>query len=644
MPSNNTNHRSTSSHPTREKTKKAKKKAKDKSIKPKKSSKNEVPKVTKNDAPKIRIAALQEYEDISPATGEESDSEIDRAAKIVQRSPSLAGTSGSKKNRSEKKKRKKSKGTPKEKGHKHKISKRKRSPSPSGKHESVSESVHSPISPVTSKEEHWSASPVSNIKESKHGKGAMDEQSHSSKNDMEPAKKKSKIHKKHREKTAESPVLPRAYQPKELHTPSPYRSPGQIRSVSPEKQSTHRRSRSPMRKKSPLSNKSGRRHYRSPSRSPYRMQNRPYLSPYRSPFRSPPYRSPYRSPPGYKSPYYSSPYRSPPLVHWSPRRSPGYRGKQGQTLRQERGHSRSRSSSPRKLIRSAIKAMKSKSEVLKQVPKSWQYSETESDNKHSFRKNLTSYKKHETSHRKSPVRRKEHNSLGDRSKEERTYREKSQSSSSSSLSKRKDLKVDTKSEPVETMSLVSLPVRTSLPQPPPLPPPPPAQTDGETIEEVKPPLPSEKLEVPLPDKMDNEVVVAPPLPDVEPPPLPPEDDAPTQPALPPLPLPPVLPSLPDESPGSESSRESDIGKELTTAAVDSKPTTPSVMSTPGKSDDESDEDGEWGERCVDMFDIIAIVGEGTFGQVYKAKEKETGLFMFTLNFLVYKAKSIKVVV
>ena len=34
--------------------------------------------------------------------------------------------------------------------------------------------------------------------------------------------------------------------------------------------------------------------------------------------------------------------------------------------------------------------------------------------------------------------------------------------------------------------------------------------------------------------------------------------------------------------------------------------------------------GDWGERCVDLFSIIEIVGEGTYGQVYKAKDSFTG--------------------
>lgn len=36
---------------------------------------------------------------------------------------------------------------------------------------------------------------------------------------------------------------------------------------------------------------------------------------------------------------------------------------------------------------------------------------------------------------------------------------------------------------------------------------------------------------------------------------------------------------------------------------------------------------DWGKRCVDKFDIIGIIGEGTYGQVYKAKDKDTGMKM-----------------
>lgn len=42
---------------------------------------------------------------------------------------------------------------------------------------------------------------------------------------------------------------------------------------------------------------------------------------------------------------------------------------------------------------------------------------------------------------------------------------------------------------------------------------------------------------------------------------------------------------------------------------------------------------DWGKRCVDKFEIIGITGEGTYGQVYKAKDKDTGEFDNVLSLL-----------
>ena len=38
---------------------------------------------------------------------------------------------------------------------------------------------------------------------------------------------------------------------------------------------------------------------------------------------------------------------------------------------------------------------------------------------------------------------------------------------------------------------------------------------------------------------------------------------------------------------------------------------------------------DWGKRCIDAFDIVSKIGEGSFGHVYKAKDKQTGM-LFSL--------------
>lgn len=42
---------------------------------------------------------------------------------------------------------------------------------------------------------------------------------------------------------------------------------------------------------------------------------------------------------------------------------------------------------------------------------------------------------------------------------------------------------------------------------------------------------------------------------------------------------------------------------------------------------------EWGEQCVDMFEVLNQIGEGTYGQVYKAKDKTSGTNYININLI-----------
>ena len=180
----------------------------------------------------------------------------------------------------------------------------------------------------------------------------------------------------------------------------------------------------------------------------------------------------------------------------------------------------------------------------------------------------------------------------------------------------------------------------------------------ETEKETEPPLP------PAPQPEPTAVPVpAPPPPAEEPLPPPPPDTQETPPPPPPEPFltssPPPVELAPFVLPGQ---KEADNGPTLSPFVppdqqsekqklqVNNKESKLAVASTSskGRSDllqqqqqqrglgtrthalatpklaNEQLKPRSWGERCVDAYEIICQVGEGTYGQVYKAKEAASG--------------------
>ena len=158
---------------------------------------------------------------------------------------------------------------------------------------------------------------------------------------------------------------------------------------------------------------------------------------------------------------------------------------------------------------------------------------------------------------------------------------------------------------------------------------------GKTKESVPPPPPkSPKLPSPPPPPTDD--IPPPPPPVPAPPPMPSEPPPPV--AAAPLPLPPVIPgsgSSPSESDGSAESMGS-----RSPAKASEETEKPDESTSKGEQSDDTSSDkfpsstvlhpslAEWGERCVDVFEIVKQTGEGTFGQVYKARDRATGMYTF----------------
>ncbi|CAG0917777.1 unnamed protein product [Notodromas monacha] len=82
---------------------------------------------------------------------------------------------------------------------------------------------------------------------------------------------------------------------------------------------------------------------------------------------------------------------------------------------------------------------------------------------------------------------------------------------------------------------------------------------------------------------------------------------------PPPPSPPPLPPVPDGSPLSDAGEVRRLARPSTKRPriFDRRPPSPTKNLH------------DWGERCVEMFKVLSLIGEGTFGQVFKAEDEVT---------------------
>ncbi|XP_078702968.1 uncharacterized protein LOC144928476 isoform X4 [Branchiostoma floridae x Branchiostoma belcheri] len=432
--------------------------------------------------------------------------------------------------------------------------------------------------------------------------------------------------------------LPKAFRtdpspPKEIASPS-QRSSSFSPSPTPPSRGHHSYSRSPSyRHRSP--SPYGRRHSpnspyrrRSPSPyghgrrtpSPYAYERSGYYSPYGQHRRTPsPYgyrsRSPYHSPSPYnrrrsreRSPY--TPDRRRKRKH-SRSRSPYYKDSHG---RSHRSRSRSRRSHSRSRRRSGSRSRRRSSSFS---PRSFLKSEQLDKTRAMFAGSLAAELQKHTKFRKDEKARE--------SKQGAVKKEKSQPSNETVV---KDEQEDVESSKAgsESTSQVSTPlsVRQEVKKEPKTPPEP----------ELTPSEPPKAQEPRTP-----------PTPKVDTPPPPPSPERPPEPpipTLPPLPLPQVVPLEEDEfdSPIIEPRKikVEEKPKRLTDLPLPPDVTTPPDEEEPfprdrkprtkpkvaaSRASTRNKGMVEWGERCVDVFEILSQVGEGTYGQVYKAKDKQT---------------------
>ncbi|XP_031349900.1 cyclin-dependent kinase 12 isoform X2 [Photinus pyralis] len=123
---------------------------------------------------------------------------------------------------------------------------------------------------------------------------------------------------------------------------------------------------------------------------------------------------------------------------------------------------------------------------------------------------------------------------------------------------------------------------------------------------------------------DLEVIESPPS--RSPSPVPAKAKTPPRKSIVNLPLPPVVPgseelSGDDENVTTPPRQGANKGTERVRALPKPKIKRPKILKRKGSRTGNVSKD--WGERCVDVFEVIVQIGEGTYGQVYKARDFQT---------------------
>ncbi|KAJ8981732.1 hypothetical protein NQ317_008993 [Molorchus minor] len=123
------------------------------------------------------------------------------------------------------------------------------------------------------------------------------------------------------------------------------------------------------------------------------------------------------------------------------------------------------------------------------------------------------------------------------------------------------------------------------------------------------------------DQAELEAIESPPS--RSPSPLPVRPKTPPKKGIKDLPMPPVIPGTEELSGDDEvvttPPRNNIKVVEKVKPAPKPKLKRPTILKRKGSRNFQTS-GKDWGERCVDMFEVIAQIGEGTYGQVYKAKD------------------------